>query len=107
MWTATGIDFANTDLITDFNVAAGDRVDVHNIDANETLAGTQAFTFVGDFFANGGFTAAGQAASITQGDNTYVIFNTDNTFFTGNLAEFEFAIGFQGHVTPDASWFVL
>ena len=69
-------------MVMDFNAAAGDRIDVHLIDANTGVAGNQTFTFVGDYFTNGGFTAAGQVASTVLGGNTYLIFNTDNVFFT-------------------------
>ncbi|MGK9169198.1 M10 family metallopeptidase C-terminal domain-containing protein [Inquilinus limosus] len=38
---------ANADRITDFNRAEGDRIDLHLMDANTTVAGDQAFTFIG------------------------------------------------------------
>ena len=50
-----------TDVILDFNRAAGDRIDVSGVDAIETLAGNQAFTFVGVVdFSGSQFTGAGQ-----------------------------------------------
>jgi Ca2+-binding RTX toxin-like protein len=48
----------NTDLITDFNRAEGDLIDLHGIDADVHAAGNQAFTFIGD--ASHPFTAPGQ-----------------------------------------------
>ena len=36
-----GIDVANTDVILDFNPAEGDKIDVHRVDANETIFGNQ------------------------------------------------------------------
>ena len=36
------------DVITDFSVAEGDRVDLRRTDANPTLAGDQAFSWIGD-----------------------------------------------------------
>ncbi|BBD70564.1 hemolysin-type calcium-binding region [Nostoc commune NIES-4072] len=47
------------DVITDFvgnGIFAGDQIDLSTIDANSTVGGNQAFTFIG----SGAFTAAGQ-----------------------------------------------
>jgi serralysin len=44
------------DVITDFNGAEGDRIDLTKIDANVLLKGVNAFTFIG----SGDFTGAGQ-----------------------------------------------
>ena len=38
---------ANADTITDFSHAQGDRIDLAGIDARFTVAGDQAFTFIG------------------------------------------------------------
>jgi Ca2+-binding RTX toxin-like protein len=38
---------AAPDRITDFSHAQGDRIDLHLIDANTTVAGDQAFSFIG------------------------------------------------------------
>ena len=46
------------DIVTDFNRAEGDLLRFDLIDANETVAGNQAFQFIG--MAPGGFTAPGQ-----------------------------------------------
>ncbi len=38
---------ANADRITDFSHAQGDKIDLSAIDASTTLAGNQAFSFIG------------------------------------------------------------
>ena len=56
--TAVSGYFSNLDYITDFKI--GDRVDLSIIDANSTVVGNQAFSFIG----NSGFTGiAGQLRS--------------------------------------------
>ena len=37
----------NFDVITDFNIAQGDKIDLRAVDANSNLAGNQAFTYLG------------------------------------------------------------
>ena len=103
----SGIDFANTDVILDFDFAEGDRIDVQGVDANEPLNGNQAFTFIGEHNTVGGFTAPGQIAYINSGGDTFLIFNTDNVFHIGNTADFEMAIRLDGTYTPNAFWFDL
>jgi len=44
---------ANADRITDFSHAQGDRIDLSAIDANSTVAGNQAFTFIGNALYSG------------------------------------------------------
>ena len=48
-WTSTAHSpvGAGRDVITDFSLAEGDKIDLHYIDANTTVAGDQAFTFIG------------------------------------------------------------
>jgi Ca2+-binding RTX toxin-like protein len=100
----SGIDYANTDVILDFNPAQ-DTIDVHYVDANVGTPGNQDFDFIGEYFAAGGFTASGQAAYFNDGTNTYVLFNTDTP--TGSFLDFDFAIRLPGGQTPEASWFHL
>jgi Ca2+-binding RTX toxin-like protein len=103
----SGIDVANTDVILDFNAAEGDHIDLSTIDAKEAIPGDQDFSFIGEYGAAGGFTAAGQAAYFNDGTDTYLIFNTDSTLLTAeNVGDFEFAIRLPGLQTPEASWFV-
>jgi Ca2+-binding RTX toxin-like protein len=104
--TASGtFDFPNMDVILDFNPAQ-DKIDVHYIDANVPMPGIQAFDFIGEYYAHGGFTAPGQAAYTSDGIDTYLIFNTDETLTINTVGDFEFAIKVSGVHTPDASWFV-
>jgi hypothetical protein len=88
------------DTIIDFNPAAGDRIDLHGIDANELVAGNQDFTnFIGD--ANPGFTAPGQVGFNQFNGDTFIVINTDGD------ASGDAAIRIHGLLTPDASWFHL
>jgi hypothetical protein len=94
-------------VILDFNAAEGDHIDLHTIDAKEAIPGDQNFSFIGEYTAAGGFTAAGQAAYFNDGTDTYLIFNTDSVLHTAdNVGDFEFAIRLPGLQTPEASWFV-
>jgi Ca2+-binding RTX toxin-like protein len=107
-WDPSGIDYANTDVILDFNFAEGDKIDVHYVDANVKAPGDQGFNFIGEYNAAGGFTAAGQVAYFYDGSaNTYLIFNTDGAFQAGSVPDFEFAIRLVGQYAPEASWFNL
>ena len=49
------------DIITDFNAAQGDRINVSQMDANWQVAGNQDWTFIGS--TGGPFTAAGRLRS--------------------------------------------
>jgi Ca2+-binding RTX toxin-like protein len=100
--TSAGVDSANLDVILDFNAAEGDKIDVRSIDAVEGVYGDQDFTFVGEYFTAGGFTAAGKAAYYSDGVDTYLLFNTDTAFEN----DFELVIKLAGVQTPaQASWF--
>jgi Ca2+-binding RTX toxin-like protein len=99
------IDYTTIDVVLDFNYAEGDRIEITNLDPPWAVP-FQNFTFIGEYFAAGGFTAPGQVAYISDGIDTYLDFNTDGVFTLNNLPDFEFAIRFSGQYTPDASWFV-
>jgi Ca2+-binding RTX toxin-like protein len=106
------IDWLNIDVVLDFNPAE-DKIDVRNVDANATdsdsnpiYASMDDFTFIGNYFTAGGFTAPGQVAYTSDATDTYLIFNTDDDYTINTLAEFEFAIKVSGVFTPDANWFV-
>jgi hypothetical protein len=81
---------------------------VYSVVANPELDSfDNAFTFIGEYYAAGGFTAPGQVAYGSDGTDTYLMSNTDGVFnINGSIPEFEFAIRFPGLYTPDASWFV-
>src|SRR5262245_13478232 len=103
--TESQADGALADVITDFDRAAGDRIDLSAIDANQMLGGNQAFTFVGVIdFGNVDFTGAGQVGYFVSGGNTYILINTSVT--PGTDFE-ETTIRVNGVQTVDASWFVL
>ena len=101
VWTSTaetGHDADQADIVgADFNHALGDLIALNPIDANTTIGGDQAFTFIG----TAGFTAAGQINYFTNGSDTYILLNTDAD------ADHEAAIRVLGVHTVDASWFVL
>jgi hypothetical protein len=85
----------NRDVITDFNHAQADLIDVSTIDSNDGVAGDQAFTFIG----NAAFSAAGQLR-----------YNPVNGFIQGNVnnnltADFE--IKLTGAPSVIATDFVL
>src|SRR4029077_12289172 len=103
----SGIDYANTDVIVDFNFAEGDRISVSYIDANADAPGYQkGFDFIDEYNTSGGFTAPGQASWFFDGTDTYLIFNTDGVFSAAGVADFEVAIRFDAHYTPEATWFI-
>jgi hypothetical protein len=64
--------FAN-EIVFDFNRNQGDRFDVATIDANENLAGNQAFTFVGTTPVD----QAGEIGILISGGVTYVVAETN------------------------------
>jgi Ca2+-binding RTX toxin-like protein len=72
-----GVDFGNRKtaaVIADFNHAAGDKIDLHLVDANATRAGDQAFGFLG----SGAFTgSAGQLRIQYYSGSTYIYFDLD------------------------------
>jgi Ca2+-binding RTX toxin-like protein len=98
VWEAladTGVTSAAMDLIWDFNSAEGDKIDVHSIDANATLAGDQAFSFIGP----NAFSAPGQIRYSDNGVDTFIELNTDNIFIPDAV------IRISGLHTPDPGWF--
>jgi Ca2+-binding RTX toxin-like protein len=110
VWEAladTGITSATMDIISDFNAADGDRIDVHSIDADATLPGNQDFTFIGD--ASIPFTAPGQISWYIggspdgglSGTDTYILLNTDDS------PDADGVIKVNGMHGVDAGWFVL
>ena len=93
----TGATTGTADVVGgDFNPLVGDLLAFNLIDANETLAGDQAFTFIGA----GSFTAAGQIRSFNNGVDTFIELNTD-----GDITA-EAMVRVQGVHAVDASWFV-
>ena len=100
VWTSTaesGVAGNEADVITDFNRPEGDLIAVNPIDADVTVAGNQAFTFVG----TGPFTAPGQISFFTTATDTFILLNTD-----ADAAQ-EMTIRLVGVHAVDATWFVL
>src|SRR5262245_32524874 len=61
------------DIVTDYSSAQGDVLHFSFIDANETVAGDQNFTFI----STAAFTAPGQINWFTDGANTFIQLNTN------------------------------
>jgi Ca2+-binding RTX toxin-like protein len=85
------------DRITDF-VSGTDRIDLSGLDANSSLSGDQAFTFIGAGAFSG---TAGELRSAWNGTDTIVQGDTDGD----GIANFEIVL--TGHITPVASDFLL
>jgi Ca2+-binding RTX toxin-like protein len=94
----TGVTAATADVITDFNFAAGDRIDLGYVDADIYADGDQAFAFIGTAAFSG---TPGELRYYHSGGNTYIELQT------GTAADVEGVIRLDGIHTPTASWFVL
>jgi Ca2+-binding RTX toxin-like protein len=98
VWHSTadsGATLSTADIVTDFNLAEGDKIDLSQFDADPLVAGQQHFRFVG----TGAFTAPGQINWFSDGHDTFIALNTDADAGT------EMLIRVQGVHTVDASWF--
>jgi Ca2+-binding RTX toxin-like protein len=93
----SGLAAATVDVIADFSFAQGDRINVHEIDANTGLAGNQDFIFIG----TAAYSGAGQIRVVDDGINTFLAFSTDAD------PDNDGAIRFEGLVGPTVHWFVL
>jgi Ca2+-binding RTX toxin-like protein len=101
VWTdtnETGLTAATADVITDFNIAQGDRIDLSGVDANAYVDGDQAFTFIGT-----------AAFSGNPGELNYMYVDGDTIIQmqNGTSPDVEGAIRLEGIHTPTAAWFVL
>jgi Ca2+-binding RTX toxin-like protein len=94
----TGVTIATMDLITDFNRAQGDRIDVSLVDPSVFDDGIDQFTFIGQNAFSG---TPGEINFVHVGNETVIQFQT------GVGADIEGGIRITGIVTPDASWFAL
>jgi Ca2+-binding RTX toxin-like protein len=92
---------AAPDLIADFTFSGGqlDRVGLNLIDANTTLAGNQAFNFIGGAAFGG---AAGQLRVESVSPGVYLASGDVNGDATA-----DFAITIQSATAPVAGWFLL
>jgi hypothetical protein len=85
-----------SDVIHDFNLAQGDKIDVSEMDSNPLMADTQDWTFTG----TATFTAPGQIGTGSDGVDTFIFFNTDTD------AGAEATIRVLGLQIVDANWFL-
>jgi len=98
LWSSVDeIGLNNPDIVADFNKAEGDFLHFTNIDADETVAGNQDFTFIG----TAAFTAPGQINWFTNGTDTFIQLNTNADPTVDGI------IQVNGVPTVDASWFSL
>jgi Ca2+-binding RTX toxin-like protein len=96
--TESGITAATRDVIQSFvQGAAGDRIDVTDIDARDSVGGNQNFAFIG----NAAFSAEGQIRFDVVGTHTILEFNTSGA------SGAEMAIDLVGVFTPTAADFIL
>jgi Ca2+-binding RTX toxin-like protein len=74
LWSSIDeVGLASPDIVADYSGAQGDVLHFTNIDADETIAGNQDFTFIG----TAAFTAAGQINWFSNGTDTFIQLNTD------------------------------
>ena len=92
-----GLSNFDPDIVTDLNRAEGDLLHFTNMDANETVAGDQNFTFIDQ----AAFTAPGQINWFTNGTDTFIQLNTNADPTVDGI------IQVLGVHTVDASWFSL
>ncbi|MEY4953544.1 MAG: hypothetical protein RL299_1968, partial [Pseudomonadota bacterium] len=86
------------DRITDFSLSQNDRISLSAIDANTSLSGDQAFSWIG----TGNFTnVAGQLRYYQSGGNTYVTGDVNGDGIG------DFLIRIDPAVTLSASYFIL
>jgi serralysin len=92
--TAVGLG----DTITDFLLSGGDKIDLSAIDANTTIVGDQAFSFIGSAAFSG---ANGELRAVVQGDGNTHIFGS----VAGATPNFEIVL--TGNYTLAATNFTL
>ena len=90
-------EVGHLDTILDFNGAIGETLDLSALDADLTIGGDQAFSFIG----NAAFTAAGQVRAETVGGVTLVSGNVDAALGA------DFTIALTGSHTLTGAHFVL
>jgi Ca2+-binding RTX toxin-like protein len=93
-----GAGLSATDRIKDFSHAQGDTIDLHNLDANSSAGGNQAFTWIGGAAFSG---TAGELRTEVVGNTTYVYGDTDGD------STADFALWLTGQIGLVADDFVL
>ncbi|MFN7677772.1 MAG: calcium-binding protein, partial [Cyanobacteriota bacterium] len=94
----SGATNASADLITDFNPSQLDLIDLALIDAVESTAADEMFTYIGSSV----FTAPGQARSFVSGGKTFIALNTN-----AELSGAEMLIAISGAPVLQTSNFIL
>ena len=92
----TGLTTGTADLIDDFNLYEGDRIDLRSIDANVYAPGDQTFSFIGTAPFSG-----------APGEINYFHWSGDTIIQLQAGTSMPVMICLDGIVTPEASWFVL
>jgi Ca2+-binding RTX toxin-like protein len=104
----TGLTRESADMVWDFHVLDGDRIDLRAIDANVYAAGNQDFTFIGTapFTLNA---ATADPTDVVPGEVRYYQSGGDTylELQTGTSADVEAVIRVSGLHTPTAAWFML
>ncbi|MFN9692320.1 MAG: hypothetical protein ACK550_00710, partial [Synechococcaceae cyanobacterium] len=96
--TESGTTQWAVDLITDFNTAQLDVIDLGMIDAIESSTTNEAFSYIG----SSAFTAPGQVRSFVSGSTTYIALNTNI-----DSSSVEMMISITGTQPLQASNFIL
>jgi Ca2+-binding RTX toxin-like protein len=96
--TETGTTEGTADVITDFNIAEGDRINLGLVDADAYTDGNQAFSFIGQSAFSG---TPGEINYYHAGGNTYIQLQT------GTSVDVEAVICLQGIHNPELSWFIV
>ena len=98
LWSSGGeVGLARPDIVADYSSAQGDVLHFTNMDADDTVAGNQDFTFIG----TAAFTAPGQINWFSNGTDTFIQLNTNTDMAADSV------IQINGVQTVDASWFFL
>jgi len=74
LWSSIAeVGLSSPDIVADYSTVQGDVLHFTNMDADDTVAGNQDFTFIG----TAAFTAPGQINWFSNGTDTFIQLNTD------------------------------
>ena len=74
LWSSIAeLSLSSPDIVADYSTVQGDVLHFTNMDADDTVAGNQDFTFIG----TAAFTAPGQINWFSNGTDTFIQLNTD------------------------------
>jgi Ca2+-binding RTX toxin-like protein len=98
LWSSVDeIGLSSPDIVADYSSAQGDVLHFTNVDADETVAGNQDFTFIGA----AAFTAAGQINWFSNGTDTFIQLNTNADLAADAIVQL------NGVPTGDSVWMFL